>query len=203
MGHDPDREEPFFFQKPADAIVCTKSIALGGGSSVIPYPPQTSDLHHEAELVVALKECGDGVNLSIEESEACIFGYAMGCDLTRRDLQALAKQMRRPWDNAKGFDYSAPCGPILAIDDGTSTSHILSNAFIECSVNGEVRQRAECPGCMLWSIPEIISILSKYYRLRSGDLIMTGTPAGVASLQVGDHVEISCGHVPSCSFVMG
>ena len=196
MGHNPDREEPFFFQKPADSAICTQTVKGG----IIPYPSQTKDLHHEAELVVALKH--GGINLTLEESKSCIYGYALGCDLTRRDLQSLAKDMRRPWDAAKGFDYGAPCGPILPLDSNGSPS-LLADTYIECRVNSKLRQQAKCPECMIWSIPEIISILSKYYRLQSGDLIMTGTPAGVSSLQIGDSVEISCGDIPKCSFEVG
>lgn len=198
MGHNPDREPPFFFQKPADSAVdCSSS----DSETIIPYPSQTKDLHHEAELVIALKD--GGINLSLEDASKCIFGYALGCDLTRRDLQAEAKKMRRPWDVSKGFDFSAPCGAILPLKSENSSDSIFDNYLLQGRVNSELRQSAECPECMIWSIEEIISVLSKYYKLRSGDLIMTGTPAGVSSLKVGDHVEITCGTLPPCKFIVG
>ena len=195
MGHDPDREEPFFFQKPPDAAFSTTI------TSQVPYPSATHDLHHEAELIVALKDGGS--NISIEEASSCIFGYALGCDLTRRDLQSKAKGMRRPWDTAKGFDFSAPCGDIWPKKDPSSTStDDLKGCSLECRVDGSLRQKADCTNLMIWSIEETISTLSKYFQLSSGDLIMTGTPAGVSSLEIGNKVEITCGPLPECSFSM-
>jgi fumarylpyruvate hydrolase len=171
MGGDPEREEPFFFAKPADAIVA------GGGS--IPYPSATTELHHEVELVVAL--AGGGADL---ESAACldlIFGYAVGVDLTRRDVQKIAKAAGRPWDMAKGFDRSAPCSAIVRVDE---VGHPRSGA-IGLEVNGEVRQRADLAD-LIWSPEETLSHLSRLVELSAGDLVFTGTPAGVGPLQPGD-----------------
>ena len=179
MGGDPKKEPPFYFTKPADAVV-----DLSCCSSTIPYPTKTSNLHFEAELVVAMGLGGT------------IFGYAVGCDLTRRDLQKQAKDARRPWDLSKGFDYSAPCGPLIETED-LDTSMILS-----LSVNGEPKQQASLDE-MVWSVPDTVSILGEYVELRPGDLIMTGTPAGVGPLEIGDSVKIACGGLPPCEFQMG
>lgn len=190
MGYDPDREPPFFFQKPADAAIDTTIVQS------IPYPTMTNDLHHEAELVVALKD--GGINMTLDEAKNSIFGYAMGCDLTRRDLQSEAKSLRRPWDHSKGFDYSAPCGAIILKEECSLDLETLQ-LDMTCSVNGEIRQQSKL-NCMIWNIEETISILSKYYRLMAGDLILTGTPAGVSPLNVGDSVSVSCGDIPECAF---
>uniref|UniRef100_A0A7S2NY14 Fumarylacetoacetase-like C-terminal domain-containing protein n=1 Tax=Leptocylindrus danicus TaxID=163516 RepID=A0A7S2NY14_9STRA len=190
MGHDPDREPPFFFQKPADAAIDTTVVKS------IPYPSMTDDLHHEAELVVALK--GGGINLTPEDAKESIFGYALGCDLTRRDLQSEAKYLRRPWDHSKGFDFSAPCGAIVPKEECSLDLKTLQ-LDMSCCVNGETRQQSKL-NCMIWNIEETISILSKYYRLTAGDLILTGTPAGVSPLQIGDSVRVSCGDIPECTF---
>lgn len=167
FGNDPDRELPFFFMKPADALV--------EGGAALPYPPATSDLHYEAELVVALK--GGGANLSEADAAGLIFGHAAGNDLTRRDLQAEAKAARRPWDMAKGFDASAVIGPIRPgpVADGA----------IRCLVNGAVRQEAKLSD-MIWPVPGILMHLSRLVALAPGDLIFTGTPAGVGALSRGD-----------------
>jgi fumarylpyruvate hydrolase len=167
FGNDPDRELPFFFLKPADAVVDS------GGT--LPYPPATADFHYEAELVVALH--GGGFMLSEDQTSALIFGHATGNDLTRRDLQAEAKAARRPWDMAKGFDASAIIGPIRPgpIADGA----------IRCLVNGTVRQQARLSD-MIWPVPGILAHLSRLVRLEPGDLIMTGTPAGVGAIVAGD-----------------
>eukprot|EP00557_Chaetoceros_sp_GSL56_P010657 CAMPEP_0176478422 /NCGR_PEP_ID=MMETSP0200_2-20121128/1178_1 /TAXON_ID=947934 /ORGANISM="Chaetoceros sp., Strain GSL56" /LENGTH=209 /DNA_ID=CAMNT_0017874359 /DNA_START=392 /DNA_END=1018 /DNA_ORIENTATION=+ len=204
MGHDPDREPPFFFQKPADAAVdtaVTNTVApLGNSSSskrcIIPYPPLTSSLHYEAELVVAIgKEA-----LCIEPHEALshVFGYAVGADLTRRDLQNEAKKLGRPWDVAKGFDYSAPCGAIVPSDEVT----LGPDTPLTLSVNGQLKQNSTI-GKMIWSVSEIISTLSKYFKLKPGDLIFTGTPAGVSAVEIGDLIHIECGTLPPCIFEMG
>lgn len=171
MGKDPDREPPFFFTKPADAVV--------DDGAAIPYPPLTEDLHHEGELVVAIGKVG----FNIPEADALshVFGYAIGNDLTRRDLQAEAKELGRPWDFAKGFDRSAVCGPIAKVEE---VGHISSGA-ITLSVNGKERQRGDIAD-LIWSIPEVIAILSQSIRLEAGDLIYTGTPAGVGALVPGD-----------------
>ena len=189
MGHS-DRDPPFFFQKPSNAIVDTNIQAT------IPYPPMTNDVHHEAELVVAIGKQG----LGIKQKDAMqhIYGYAIGADLTRRDLQSQAKKQGRPWAVAKGFDYSAPCGPIVPKDD----IELQNNAKISLSVNGEMKQNSTIDH-MIWSIPEMISILSQYFRLKPGDLIFTGTPAGVGAINIGDEIKIECGDLPPCVFTVG
>lgn len=167
FGNDPDRELPFFFLKPADALVET--------GTTLPYPPATRDLHYEAELVVALK--GGGANLSEQDAERLVFGHAAGNDLTRRDLQAEAKAARRPWDMAKGFDASAVIGPIRPGP--------LADGAIRALVNGAVRQQAKLSD-MIWPVPGILMHLSRLVTLAPGDLIFTGTPAGVGALSRGD-----------------
>ncbi len=166
FGNDPDREPPFFFTKPADALV------LSGAT--LPYPPATADLHHEAELVVALGH--GGADVAPAKAAALIFGHAAGNDLTRRDLQAEAKAMRRPWDMAKGFDHSAVVGPIRpgALPDG----------MIRCTVDGQLRQQAQLSD-MIWPVADVIAHLSRLVTLAPGDLIFTGTPAGVGGLARG------------------
>ncbi|MDB5469008.1 MAG: fumarylacetoacetate hydrolase [Caulobacter sp.] len=170
MGGD-DRDPPFFFAKPADAIVPP--------GRDVPYPSATGDLHHEIELVVAIGPDG-------------IFGYAVGVDLTRRDLQAAAKAKGQPWDAAKGFDHSAPISAIRKLPT-------LGDVAIGLSVNGEVRQKARV-GDMIWSVPEIVEEAGKLWDLQAGDLIFTGTPEGVGALQKGDLVEGSVEGVGSLSF---
>jgi fumarylpyruvate hydrolase len=177
MGANPERDAPFFFCKPADAVV--------SNHSSIPFPSSTQDLHHEVELVVAIGEAAE--KLSIDRAEACIFGYSVGIDLTRRDLQAQAKQHGRPWDTAKGFDHSAPIADIVAVAD----CGLITDASISLSVNGEVRQRGKIAD-LIWSIPEILVELSHLFSLQPGDLIFTGTPAGVGRLVPGDEL---CGEV--------
>ena len=176
MGADPQREVPFFFGKPSDAVV------PGGGD--IPYPPATSNLHHEVELVVALAKGGN--DLTLAEAEAAIYGYAVGLDLTRRDLQSQAKEKGQPWDMAKGFDHSAPVSALTPVE---AVGHLRSGA-IWLSVGGKERQRGALQDLM-WSVPEIISQLSALVRMAPGDLIFTGTPAGVGPLQRGD--QVCCG----------
>ena len=171
MGKDPDREPPFFFMKPADAIV------PGGGN--VKYPPGTSDLHHEIEMVVALHRGGS--NIASVQALEHVFGYAVGLDLTRRDLQGEAKKMGRPWDFGKSFDQSAP---VTAIYPVATHGHHESGS-ITLHVNGELRQQGDLSE-MIWSVPETIAYLSEYYRLEPGDLIFTGTPAGVGAVGPGD-----------------
>lgn len=173
MGKDPDREAPFFFAKPADAVV--------GNGANIAFPARTNDLHHEIELVVAIGKAG--ANIDAARALTHVFGYAVGLDLTRRDLQAEAKDKGRPWDTAKGFDRSAPLSAITP-----STAVTLDNAKIWLEVNGALRQQAALAD-MIWSVPEIIAELSTLFELAPGDLIFTGTPAGVAALQPGDRLE--------------
>ncbi len=173
MGHDPDREPPFFFTKPADALV------TGGADT--PYPTVTKDLHHEMEQVVALGK--GGANIPESEALSHIWSYGCGLDLTRRDIQAEAKKMGRPWDMAKGFDHSAPISdlvPAAGIDPAHGT--------ITLKVNGEVRQSSDLSK-LIWSVPEVIAYLSKLVELAPGDLIFTGTPEGVAACVRGDVLE--------------
>ena len=174
MGSDPDREPPFFFAKPADAL-------LTGGADM-PYPPMSKELHHEMELVVAIGKGG----ADIPESEALdhVWGYACGLDMTRRDLQGQAKKEGKPWDMGKGFDHSAPIGDLVP---ASKIGH-PAEGTIELKVNGEVRQHSDLSK-LIWSIPETIAYLSKLVRLEPGDLIYSGTPEGVAAVQKGDLLE--------------
>ena len=174
MGHDPDREPPFFFSKPADAVVAS--------GSALRFPSMTDDLHHEIELVVAIGT--EGSEISEDEALDRVYGYGVGLDMTRRDVQATAKKMGRPWDLAKGFDASAPCGPIRSVTD---VGHPSAGA-ITLSVNGEVRQSGDLAQ-QIWRVPEVIAFLSRYVSLAPGDLIMTGTPAGVTRVQPGDELN--------------
>ncbi|GAB3057340.1 fumarylacetoacetate hydrolase family protein [Stenotrophomonas tumulicola] len=169
-----ERGRPMFFSKPADAIVV-------GHDDVIPYPPSTSDLHHEVELVVAIgTDAPEGV-LPIDQAQALVYGYAVGLDLTRRDLQAAAKQKGHPWDAAKGFDASAPISEIVhAAEVGD-----LAALNLSLEINGEVRQQSLLDQ-MIWNVPEILHELSRLWRLRAGDLVFMGTPSGVAALKPGD-----------------
>ncbi|GGE19039.1 fumarylacetoacetase [Polymorphobacter glacialis] len=171
MGSDPDRQAPFFFSKPADAVVAD--------GAVLAFPPRTADLHHEVELVVALGSCG--ANVGVDEAEKLIFGFGVGIDLTRRDLQAEAKKAGRPWDMAKGFDQSAPLGDLVM---GVPPA----GGAIELWVDGEVRQRGDL-GQMIWNVAEVIAELSAFVTLRGGDLIYTGTPAGVGPILPGQVVR--------------
>ena len=174
MGKDPDREPPFFFMKPADAIV------PGGGK--VKYPPGTSDLHHEIELVVALHRGGSAIDAS--QALEHVYGYAVGLDLTRRDLQSEAKKSGRPWDFGKSFDQSAPVTPIVPASE---SGHPASGS-ITLKVNGSVRQQGDLSE-MIWSVPDTIAFLSRYYRLEPGDVIFTGTPAGVGAVGPGDKLS--------------
>jgi fumarylpyruvate hydrolase len=174
MGHDPDAEPPFFFTKPADAIV--------ESGATIPYPPGTSDLHHEAELVVALG--AGGSHVPEDQALSLVWGYAAGNDLTRRDLQAAAKAARRPWDMAKAFDHSAVVGVIHPATDGPPQGRITAE------VDREVRQDARVSD-MIWGVPAILAFLSRLVALQPGDLIFTGTPAGVGPLQPGQTCTVS------------
>jgi len=171
MGKDPTRELPFFFTKPADALV--------EDGAVVPYPPLTSNFHHEGELVLAIGKAG--FNVSEAESWDLIWGYAIGNDLTRRDLQFEARDNGRPWDWGKAFDNSAVCGPIHR----ASEIGRLEKGAIKLTVNQTVRQKADLAD-LIWSVPEIISILSRSVRVAPGDLVYTGTPAGVGPLVPGD-----------------
>ena len=171
MGATVDRGHPVFFCKPADAVVAD--------GSVISYPQATAELHHEVEMVVALQ--AGGVNIDLDKALACVFGYGVGLDLTRRDLQAAAKAKGMPWDTAKAFDHSAPISLIHRVDD---VGH-PQRAALTLEVNGQMRQRSDIAQ-MLWSVPEIIATLSGLFELKPGDVIFTGTPAGVGPLVRGD-----------------
>ncbi len=188
MGKDPDREPPFFFCKPADAVIA--------GGETVPYPPETDNLHFEAELVVAIGRIGK--NISLEQALEHVWGYAIGNDLTRRDLQSAAKEMGRPWDWGKAFDHSAVCGPIHPVSD---VGHLAGGAIV-LKLNGDVRQEGDLAE-MIWSVPEVISILSRSMSLKAGDLIYTGTPAGVAAMKVGDVCEISIEGLGSIKTTIG
>lgn len=175
MGSDPDREPPFFFCKPADAVVNVEPGTVG----LFPYPPQTKNCHFEFELVAAIGK--GGKHIDVEQANEHIYGYALGLDMTRRDLQNEAKKTGRPWDTGKGFDHAAPMGPLhRAIDVG----HPVRGA-IWLSVNGEQRQRGDI-AAMIWSIPETVAYLSNFFELQPGDLIFTGTPEGVGAIVPGD-----------------
>lgn len=170
MGGDPNRESPFFFQKNPDNL---------DTSGEFPYPVKSSDVHHEIELVVALKS--GGVNISVDNALEHVYGYAIGIDMTRRDLQAEMKQTRRPWEIGKAFERSAPVGPIVAASD---IGH-LDSGKITLNVNGEIRQQGDL-NQMIWKVPEMIAYLSEYFEIGPGDLIMSGTPSGVGPVVRGD-----------------
>jgi fumarylpyruvate hydrolase len=174
MGHDPDREPPFFFTKPADSI-------LTGGADM-PYPTATEALHHEVELVVAIGT--GGASISAARATDHIWGYAAGLDMTRRDLQGDAKKMGRPWDMGKAFDYSAPIGDLVP----ASALGKYETGHIRLEVNGAARQEGDIAD-MIWNVAEVIAALSRLVRLEPGDLIFTGTPEGVAAVTAGDVLE--------------
>lgn len=179
MGHDPNREPPFFFQKNPDNI---------DFSGVFPYPAQTKDVHHEIELVVALSK--GGKNIPIDKALDHVWGYAVGLDMTRRDLQGIAKEMGRPWEIGKAFEKSAPMGPLIPASE---IGHPAAGK-VELKVNGKVKQTGDL-NQMIWKVPEMISYLSDYFELAAGDIIMTGTPSGVAAVVAGDIMEASVGGV--------
>jgi fumarylpyruvate hydrolase len=176
MGKDPERDPPFFFTKPADAVV--------GDGETVAYPPETSNFHYEAELVVVIGI--GGKNLSSATALDSVWGYAIGNDLTRRDLQLKAREQGRPWDWGKAFDRSAVIGPVHPV---AKVGH-LNKAAISLTVNGVTRQNADIAD-LIWSVPEIISILSHSMTLQPGDIIMTGTPEGVGAMVPGDVCEVS------------
>lgn len=176
MGSDPDRDPPFFFTKPADAVVDT--------DETVAYPPQTENFHYEAELVVAIGT--GGTNITEDQALDHVYGYAVGNDLTRRDLQLQAREKGRPWDWGKSFDRSAVIGPIHPV---AQVGHLPKGA-ITLHVNGELKQESDLE-LLIWSVPEVISIISKSVTLQPGDLIMTGTPAGVGAMKVGDVCEVA------------
>lgn len=171
MGHDPDKEPPFFFQKnPGNLLTDTTEF---------PYPPESSDVHYEIELVVALGR--GGKNIPAQDALECIYGYGVGLDMTRRDLQGEAKKLGRPWEVGKAFEHSAPCGPLVP---ASQLGH-PENGAVWLKVNDEIRQQGDL-NQMIWKTQEMIAILSSLFELQPGDLIMTGTPAGVGPVQRGD-----------------
>ncbi len=174
MGSDPDREPPFFFMKPSDALVLN--------DADMPYPSQTKDLHHEMEMVVAIGK--GGKDISVADARSHVYGYACGLDMTRRDIQNQAKKEGRPWDMGKGFDKSAP---ISAIVPAAKIGH-PGKGLIELKVNGKVTQTSDL-SMLIWSVSETISYLSGLVELAPGDLIYSGTPEGVAAVKVGDVME--------------
>lgn len=191
MGGDPKLNPPVFFTKPADAVV--------PGGSTIPYAQATEHLHYEGELVVALRRGGRDI-ASPDAATSLIFGYAAGCDLTRRDLQAAAKNAGAPWDTAKAFDNSAPIGEIVPAERLSPGD--FEGGRILLSVNGVERQSSDL-AAMIWPVPEVIMALSRLFELQPGDLIFTGTPEGVGPLKPGDAVEVQVSGVPPLSFSIG
>ena len=175
MGHDPDREPPFFFQKNPDDL---------NTSGAFPYPHQSEDVHHEAEMAVFLKS--GGTDIAIEDALEHVYGYALCLDMTRRDLQGIAKKMGRPWEIGKAFHASAPVGPVHPVEE---VGH-LSEGTITLSINGKERQRGDL-NQMIWKVPEMINYLSRYYVLAAGDVILSGTPSGVGPVQKGDRIDIA------------
>lgn len=184
MGGDPRDTPPVFFTKPADALVPTDA----SGVARIAYPPATADLHYEGELVMALKAGGAAIDPAA--AAHCIYGYAVGLDMTRRDIQREAGASGRPWDMAKGFDQSGPVGAILPAE-GT----LLDRGAITLSVDGETRQQADLTS-MIWTLPEIIAHLSRLVTLEPGDVIFTGTPEGVGPVSRGQRIEVGVAGLP-------
>ncbi len=187
MGND-ERLPPFYFAKPADAIV--------PDGSTVPYPSLTKDMHHEVELVVALKS--GGRNIPVAKALDTIWGYAVGIDLTRRDLQIASRDLKRPWEIGKAFDASAPCGPLKPASE---IGH-PKKARITLKCNGKVRQDGDLEQ-MIWNVPEIISNLSEIVALEAGDIIMTGTPSGVAATVPGDKLECAIEGVGTLTVTIG
>jgi len=174
MGHDPDREPPFFFMKPASAIVTN--------GANMQYPSLSNDVHHEIEMVVAIGK--GGANIPADKALEHVYGYGVGLDMTRRDLQGEAKKMGRPWDTGKAFDQSAPCSALVPVAE---CGH-PSKGSIRLMVNGEVRQEGDL-NQMIWNVPDTIAYLSTLFTLQPGDLIFSGTPAGVGPIKKGDVLE--------------
>ena len=188
MGGNPEKEPPFFFMKPAEAIVAVEA----GVTTPIHYPSETSNFHFEAELVVALQK--GGKNITAADAAQYIYGLAVGLDMTRRDLQNDAKKMGRPWEVGKSADQSGPVGPISPFD----LNALDPKAGLRLSVDGVQKQQATL-GDMIWSIAEQISILSRYFELRAGDLIFTGTPEGVGAVTRGQTISVEIDGLTSIS----
>lgn len=174
MGHDPEREDPFFFQKNPDGLL------PGGGR--FPYPAASGDVHHEIELVVAL--ASGGTDIAVEDALSHVYGYAVGIDMTRRDLQAVAKKAGRPWEVGKAFEHAAPCSAVVP---AAVAGHPQRGA-VTLEVNGELRQRGDLAQ-LIWKVPEIVAYLSGLFTLAGGDLVFTGTPAGVGPVARGDRLH--------------
>jgi len=184
MGFDPDREPPFFFCKPTDAVV---PVAYGE-TLELTYPSQTQNYHYEAELVAVIGK--SGADIEVEQALDHVWGYAVGVDMTRRDLQMKMREMGRPWEIGKAFDRSAPMGPI---HPASAVGHI-QNAGLWLTVNGETRQKSDVSH-LIWSVAETVAYLSKFFRLEPGDVIFTGTPEGVGAVKAGDLMKIGIEHL--------
>lgn len=187
MGAD-ERDPPFFFQKPADAIV--------QDATVVPYPSCTADLQYEVELVLAIGQ--EGAEIEVAQAMDHVYGFAVGIDLTRRDLQLAARKSGRPWEAGKSFDHSAPCGALMPL----TRQSLPDDEEIELLVNGIVRQNARLSQ-MIWNCAEVVSQLSRQYRLFPGDLVYTGTPAGVGPVQPGDRMEARIGRGSALTITVG
>ncbi len=175
MGHDPDREAPFFFQKNPNNL---------DPSGRFPYPPNSDDVHYEVEMAVMLKS--GGTNIALDGALGHVFGYALALDMTRRDLQALQKKAGRPWEIGKAFERSAPVGPVHQV---SNIGHLDAGA-IALKVNGELKQQGDL-NQMIWKVPEMIAYLSEYFELAAGDVILSGTPAGVGPIARGDVMDVA------------
>lgn len=173
MGHDPNRESPFFFQKNPNNL---------DSSGTFPYPPHSSDVHHEVELLVALKS--GGTNIPLDQALSHVYGYGVCLDMTRRDLQGEAKKAGRPWEIGKAFELSGPVGPVVPVAQVGHPDH----GRVSLSVNGAVRQEGDL-NQMIWKVQEMIAYLSEYFELQAGDVIMSGTPSGVGAVERGDVME--------------
>jgi len=188
MKEADERESPFFFQKPTDAIV-------QDGATVL-YPPDTTDFQFEVELVAAIRR--DGQDIDVASANDHILGYAVGIELTRRDRQRKMREKMLPWERGRSFDFSAPCGPLQRMQ---TVAHATSGA-ISLTVNGSKKQSGDISN-MIWSVPEIVANLSRSYRLEPGDLIFTGTPAGVGPVQPGDRLQGVVAGVGSVTITIG
>ncbi|RUS63391.1 FAA hydrolase family protein [Pseudorhodobacter sp. E13] len=173
MGHDPTREAPFFFQKNPDNL---------DASGQFPYPSRSADVHHEVELLVALKS--GGADIRVEDALGHVWGYAVALDMTRRDLQGEAKKVGRPWEIGKAFEHSAPVGPLVPI----AVTGPMAEGQVALTVNDALRQTGDL-NQMIWKVPEMIAYLSMYFELQAGDVILSGTPAGVGPVQRGDVMQ--------------
>lgn len=200
MGGNPDKAPPFFFTKPPDAAV-----DVSAQGAIVNFPPETDDFQHEVEMVVAIGTGGRGI--SREAAIKHVFAYGVGVDLTRRDMQSVAKKAGRPWDCSKGFDSSGPVGGLTPVSDGAVGAGLglglgSESRAILLRVNGELRQESVL-GEMIWSVPEMISRLSELFTLEPGDLLFTGTPGGVSPLAVDDRVEARVEGLEPCRFKVG